>query len=294
MSIPSSLAAVLATSIAASAASAQTSPEESARIEFESGEAAFDSSDYDLALRHFRRAYELVPRDGVLFNVGVCLERLGRNREAVESYERAARSASLDEETRAQARDFAARARQRLGTIVVTGEPRGAAVLVDGEELCELPCRIEVDFGMREVVVRAPDGTEASDRLDVPRGGIAEAELAAVRARERTVSTAIVTEPEANGLGALGWTGIGLMIAGAGCIVGCGLYTESLGDDYLMNPTAETRDTGLAMRAITNVSIGVAGLGAVLLVLDLALFAFDDDEPETEAETGAESETARR
>lgn len=287
MSIRSSagLAAAVAISIAASAASAQTGPEESARIEFESGEAAFDSSDYDLALRHFRRAYELVPRDGVLFNIGVCLERLGRNREAVQSYEQAAASSSLNEETRAQARDFAARARQRLGTIVVAGEPRGATVLVDGAELCELPCRIEVDFGMREVVVRAPDGTEASDRLDVPRGGIAEVELSAVRAQDPIVGPDVPAEPETSGLGVLGWTGIGLLIAGAGCIVGCGLYTDSLGDEYLMNPTADTRDTGLAMRAITNVAIGVAGLGGILLVLDLALFAFDDVEPEPDAET---------
>jgi hypothetical protein len=289
MSIRSAgLAAAIAMSIATRAASAQTGPDESARIEFESGEAAFDSSDYDLALRHFRRAYELAPRDGVLFNIGVCLERLGRNREAVESYEQAVASASLNEETRARAREFAARARQRLGTIVVAGEPRGAAVLVDGAELCELPCRVEVDFGMREVVVRAPDGTEASDRLDVPRGGIAEVDLSAVRARDPIVRPDVTTDAGTNGLGFLGWTGIGLIVAGAGCIVGCGLYTDSLGDEYLMNPTADTRDTGLTMRALTNVAIGVAGLGGILLVLDLALFAFDGVEPEPDTEPNAE------
>jgi hypothetical protein len=281
MSIDRVAVALLLSLAAPITARAQPDLEESARIEFESGEAAFDASDYDLALRHFRRAHELVPRDGVLFNIGVCLERLGRNREAVEAYEQAAASAGLNDETRAQARDFAARARLRLGTIVVTGEPRGAAVLVDGAELCAIPCRIEVDFGPREVTVRAPDGTEASERIDVPRGGIAEADLHALRRRDPSnAPTASSAAPESRGLGALGFIGIGLAVAGGGAVLGFGLHTESLGDDYLRNPTADLRDEGLLMRGITNASIAVGGVGLLLFAIDLVFFAFGDEEPE--------------
>ena len=71
---------------------ADTAPEgdssdEAARVTYELGRAAFDAGDFEQALGHFRRAYELSPRVQLLFNIGTTADRLQRNEEALEALE---------------------------------------------------------------------------------------------------------------------------------------------------------------------------------------------------------------
>ncbi len=75
--------------------------------------------------------------------------------------------------------------------------------------------------------------------------------------------------------GLAGWLTVGgAIVAGIGTagIIGFGLRTADLGDQYLAAPSSDLRDEGLLMRGFTNGSIGVLGLGALLIVADLALF----------------------
>jgi len=72
--------------------------------------------------------------------------------------------------------------------------------------------------------------------------------------------------------GRAGWlTVTGTVAAGLGGvgIVAFGLRTQSLQDQYVREPSSATRDDGLRMRALTNTSIAVAGVGALLVALDL-------------------------
>lgn len=249
---------------------------EAASLEFGAGEEAFLEDDYEVALVHFRRAFELAPHDAVRFNVAVCLERLGRFRESAVEYDLAAASETLPAEERARARDLAARVRTRLGSLIVEARPERSEVFVDGESRCRSPCTLELD-------------PRADYAVEIVAGDARAATTAAVRRGERTVIELVARAPvvavdpatpaapvEARGLGWLSALGFSLAGIGAGCLVGCGLYAQSLHDDYVAMPSPQTRDEGLIFRELTNVSIGVASLGVVLVLLDI-LFAFESD-----------------
>jgi tetratricopeptide (TPR) repeat protein len=59
-----------------------------ARARFESGRLAFESGRFEEALSDFRRAYELSPRPLILYNMGIAYDRLRRDAEALDAFER--------------------------------------------------------------------------------------------------------------------------------------------------------------------------------------------------------------
>jgi tetratricopeptide (TPR) repeat protein len=58
-----------------------------AREHFTLGRAAYRGADYEQALMHFRRAYELSHRSQLKYNIGISADRLGKNEEALEAFE---------------------------------------------------------------------------------------------------------------------------------------------------------------------------------------------------------------
>jgi len=58
-----------------------------AREHFVLGRAAYRGADYEQALDHFKRAYELSRRPQLKYNVGISADRLGKNEEALEAFE---------------------------------------------------------------------------------------------------------------------------------------------------------------------------------------------------------------
>ena len=82
------LVGVLIVCIPFSAARAQDEdPEARARRLYEVGEAAFAQGEYEVALDLLGSAYELSPRPALLYNMGVCADRLRRDAEAIEHYD---------------------------------------------------------------------------------------------------------------------------------------------------------------------------------------------------------------
>jgi len=77
---------------ASSLAHAQTGEAElldrEARANFEAGRLAYEDARYADALGYFERAYELSERPELLYNVGQSLDRLRRDAEAVDAFER--------------------------------------------------------------------------------------------------------------------------------------------------------------------------------------------------------------
>ncbi len=62
---------------------------------------------------------------------------------------------------------------------------------------------------------------------------------------------------------------MGLTVAGGGAVVPLALYTEDLEAQYAALPTESTRSDGITAQVLTNVAIGVAAVGAILLLVDL-------------------------
>lgn len=121
---------------------AAQSPIEQGRLHFARGEELYAGGQYALSLSEFRRVYELLSGAGhrnapiVLYNVARCYVELGRNREAVETFEQFLRDAPEDaqmiNEARIELREL--RARVSLGTASGAGgiSPVGPVVLAVG------------------------------------------------------------------------------------------------------------------------------------------------------------------
>lgn len=62
--------------------------DEAARAAFDAGRHAYADADYPLALAEFNRSYELSQKPELLYNIGMTLERLRRDREAIDAFER--------------------------------------------------------------------------------------------------------------------------------------------------------------------------------------------------------------
>ena len=248
-----------------------------AKAQFAEGQRAFDRKDFAEALRHFRRAFELHRHDAVRFNIGVCLERMGRFREALEQYDEAAKSEQLDEKSHARAVTKADAARAELGTLIVLGTPKGAEVVVGDEVLCNLPCKTGVDPGDIVVVVR--DGELREERrahvtrqqelsLTVelkPEGPEATASAPPVA----VTAVAPGGDETRHGPGLLTWTGVGVAVVGGAGIAIFGPKAQRDHDEFVRTGSDDARSSGTQARNLSNVSIGVVAVGAALVVVDL-------------------------
>ena len=255
-----------------------------AKAAFGEGQKAFGSKDYAQALTHFRRAFELHRHDAVRFNIAVCMEKLGKNREALLEYEAAARSDQLDADARARAADLAAKARLELGTLVVDGSPSGADVLIDGEQLCNVPCSVRLDPTRHEVEVKS--GSQAERRSvvvtkqETRRIRVELGAGAAPPPRDEPADKPVSVEPvrdtpvtSGGGPGWLTWTGAGLVVVGGAGIALFGSQAKSHHDDWVETGNQGAKDDGIRARNLTNASIGVAVLGAVAVGIDLFVLA---------------------
>ena len=93
-----------------STAAAQRAPDDAAGREyFERAREAFEDADYESALVYFRHAYRLSRRGELQYNIGVTADRLQREEEALEAFQRYLEE--TDEPTRA------AEARERIGVL---------------------------------------------------------------------------------------------------------------------------------------------------------------------------------
>jgi PEGA domain len=93
----------------------------------------FDREDYGAAADQFRRAYELVDKPVVVYNLGLSLEKLGRHVEALDALEKALTGrAQLKPNYVAVAERRVAELLQQIGQITISCNVAGAEVLVDG------------------------------------------------------------------------------------------------------------------------------------------------------------------
>lgn len=261
------VALLLALALSGSLVGAQApAPEDSdsAREWYEAGVDLYGREEWAPALDAFRHAFALVPRPQLHFNMARCLSRLGRHREAVEELQRAVGSEELSDEERTRARAELLVERRNLGTLEVAGTGR---VRVDGE-VCELPCTMALDPGEHDVEY---DGSERMITIEAER--VARVDFTPSPPPE-------VGEPEGAG-GSRGpyRPGVGTVIGaslialGAGGTIGFGLRTRSLEDDFDRTPTDAFADDGEQAKLLTNLSIGVTVVGALVWLTEVIVGA---------------------
>lgn len=237
---------------------------------FAAGERAHAQQRYAEALEHFLRAQSLRAHAMVRFNIAVCLQHLGRFRDAWLEYQALIASDELDEEARSVARAFAATLEISLAVIRIDA-PERAEVLIDGAPAGYTPLETRLEPGPHVVAVRRPAresrreitverGERYDVRLDLPPAPLPDVRLVPMRRVPRDPS----------------WlTGIGggLAALGIGGVVGFGIHAQSLFDTYDQpdGPTAALQRDGVLFTDLANASIAIASAGALMIAIDLVL-----------------------
>lgn len=148
------------------------------------GKVLYGKGDLEGALAEFRAAYEAEPRPALLFNAAKTLERLGRTREAFETYER-----YLFEAPGAAEREAAAGVLAGLcpdvgrGLVRILSDPPGARLTIDGAAF-PVPATAAVCLapGRHEVAATKPGFEPARQSVEVPPGSAVDVRLTLARA----------------------------------------------------------------------------------------------------------------
>ncbi len=265
---PSSIAIV----VVAAAASEPSAAEQAAEL-FASAEAEFAAGRYEVALARFGEADVLLPHPATKFHMARCLEELGRLREAWELFGVVAEHTEVSPQERSAAAQRRADIRSRLAVVRVQGA-EGGEVNLDGAVACTTPCTALADPGPHDVQVVFSDRT-VEQHLELREAEIHDLDVA------EPPPPPVVTPPEpmptlpdrpppraARWPTVLTWVGIPL--AGVGTIgtLAFGLNTLAIRREHDRDPSIETRERGIRSRTLTNVSIGVAIAGGILMVAD--------------------------
>jgi hypothetical protein len=228
---------------------------------------AFDRGDFQLALTAFERVYALQPKEELRFNIGLCLEKLGRLRDAFEAYSAARASGALDAEGLARADSRMKDVRARLATVALKA-PAGAELHVDRALSCTAPCELVVDPGAHTWEV----GTQSGSIVGSP-GASVLIEPAPPPAARPEPSPAL--EPQVSAAPppwSPRWAmfaGAALAVGGGGGIIGFGLWSNQLLTAYKLAPTKALADQGELVTLVANVCIGVAVVGLLTVAIDL-------------------------
>lgn len=247
------------------------SAEPDARELFLRGQAAYERGDYEDAVAAWEAGYALDPRPLLQYNLGQAYERLGELPKAVGAFEAYLEHASPSDPNQQRARAQLAAIRERLGrtSIVVTGGPEGATILIDGEDHGRTP---------RPDPIAVSPG---SHQVEIVLEGYRPFEAAVSVAAGRSVDVTVAMEEEVGGSVDSGpplvpiilWAGGGAAIV-AGAILGGIALGKANGADTSDGPDADSA-RGLALGADIAFGVGILAAGAGLLVF---LLSGDDDE----------------
>jgi hypothetical protein len=145
-----------------SSATAHADDREEARREFAAGQASDKLKDWDGAIEHYLRAYELVPHHFALYNIATDYERLGKIREAATWYIRYVDTAP-DSADRDKVQRLLAELKLRPAKLTVRSTPVGAKVTIDGNPHGVTPFTGSLRGGGHRVVVENAGSREERD-----------------------------------------------------------------------------------------------------------------------------------
>jgi len=158
------------------------------------GADAFRAGEHEEALVAFTKAFEALPdNSSLLWNIGRCLEELGRTDEALESFERYLELEFKDRRHIREALGKVAKLRAakapRSATLRVETSPPKARVFIDGEPAGRSPVLADLPAGRHQVVARLEGHVDR------------HTEIVANAGRPVLVSLALSPQPKAATLG---------------------------------------------------------------------------------------------
>ncbi len=197
---------------------------EQAERRYHSGRRLYAEGKVEQAAEEFRIALGIFPGSPKLaFNLGRCLERLGRLDEAVDAYrEYQASDPGGGHDVDGLVKSLEERLRALRPEVLLSTEPSGATVYVDdGSAPLErpTPTRVRVEPGGHVFRFVREGFREAVRAVDIEAGG------------ETTVNATLVPESGVSGREVAGWSLLGAGVVAGGVAAGFGFAASSTNDD---------------------------------------------------------------
>jgi hypothetical protein len=269
--------------LAAGGARADGSKSDEASQHFRSGVSFYKDHDFTAALVEFKRAYELVPNYGVLYNLGQTARELKDYAAALTAFDRYLREggakvpAARRKEVQAALDDL----QKKVGKIKVTLNVDGADVLVDDVSVGTSPLAepVTVNVGRRKVSATSSGYTPAQRAVDVPGAGeTTEASLELIKIGT-TPPPQVPAEPARPNfpiytwasLGATGATLVVTFALGGVAVSAHGSLETALGPTGSPQAIADARSRTKTFANATDAFIGITAAGAAATA---ALFVF--------------------
>lgn len=276
----------------ASWAQAADEPPPEARKNFKQGVEAFNSEQYQPAVKAFRAAYELNPSWKIFYNIGQCEAALKRYGLAIDAFERYLAgggdqvSAKRRDEVLAELNRF----RQMVGGVKVRG-PDDLTIIVDDLRRGETPLSmaIVVTAGSPHTVRLERNGTVLLEQEVTVRGG-ATYELDASELQQAGTTSEVKAaepeefraEPQKERLKpALFWIGIGATAAFTGATIGLDLAVGAKIDDA--KNTLDNSDQKNSAQKMQTAERVFGGLAVAAAVTSGVLFFFTNFKGEQES-----------
>lgn len=249
---------LLALSTLATTAFAQDEPtaDELAQQYFDEGASFFIEGNYARAILSFRRAFDQRPDPMILYNMSLAHSRLGNHREAYQTTLATRRMEGLPEQARVRVD-----ARVNALYVVVNAEalaPRMAAIAAGEETDTQTSATEEV----AEITRQAPTPAQPGQPV-------------------RPIAPPLDLDPQPEGMGLVGWAGVGTTVVGAGLLTGALLIDRGLSSD--IEAYQQASDQGrlddynqlradIETRANTGKILLYSGAGAAALGLGMWIF----------------------
>ncbi len=164
------LAVMFATTLCAVPTRAQSQGEQQARSLFLDANEQLEKGDYTQALDKYRAAYALWQNPKILVNMGTSLRHLGRNPEAVDTYERYLRDPAADPKRSAEIQAIIQELNPTIGRLTVVPSERDAKVVLNGEVIANLASPVPVEPGIHVVIVEKAGFASSSHRITLNAG----------------------------------------------------------------------------------------------------------------------------
>jgi hypothetical protein len=246
-----------------------------ARAYFAKGGQHYAKERYAQAIIEFQKAYTFWKNPRILLNIAICYSEMSNAVKAVIYLRRALKTADAEQLAKLKTKipaGLQARPSQVADLKVVM--PDGAAeIFINDEPAGSSPVERVVAPGAVRVVVKLDGKVKVSKTLTLAAGEkktFALSQWPAATPSEGGVSWRTRLKRLAKlpvyyvGAAAL------VTLVGTAVLIGTGVRTEQIQDDYYGTPTLDTRDQGIRLRTTTNVFIGItvtAGLAAVALAV---------------------------
>jgi tetratricopeptide (TPR) repeat protein len=282
-------------------AAVKADAKEVARAAYARGQAAFAEGKFEDAQREFEAAFAAVPNPVVLLGISEAQAKRGDVPGAVASLQRYLElnpTAADRPEVEAKLAELS----KTPATLVVTSEPVGADIAIDGEPTQQkTPATFELSAGAHEVQVSLPSYKGGLETLVAQPGGRHElttkleplaAEPAMLQATQaageieelpgEVPPPALVHEKPEPPTTALWVTG---SIGAAGLVTGTVLGFLALKEhsDYEANPTEASADQGERLALFADVAFGIGAMS--LITAAVLYFTYDDTDVVADADS---------